>query len=310
MIGQKKRFVESNKICQHCGARLVKKSNRDRHVAKIHRDEPLALLKSVQDAEEGELHEEVRNTLTPEQIIATTDDVVESNGMVSNVNESEVVFDASIDEQEVVFDISVDEEPVINNDETMTDILAELNTIHEQQTKCCENTFITKVMEKISGDLKDRFTKHNAAKFLFDSLGDLINDTSFISWLSQRLNYQPCRLQQIIKNYIQSENHKARHSLSANTRQKIYNFWLKPENSITSTDCRSGRDEVRISKRKYLEEYRHVQSIQDENIEMKQITLKKQEQKKLTCMPSVWFIHNLFESCLICLKRKKTENAH
>ena len=202
VIAQKKRSVESNKICQHCGARFVKKLNRDRHVAKIHRDEPLAPLISMQDAEEGELHEEVRSTLTPEQIIATTDDVVENNDMVSNGNESEVVFDASIDEQEVVFDISVDEEPVINNDETMTDILAELNAIHEQRTKCCESTFVTKVMEKISADLKDRFTKHNAAKFLVDSLGDLINDTYFISWLSQRLNYQSCRSQQIITKLV------------------------------------------------------------------------------------------------------------
>lgn len=87
-------------------------------------------------------------------------------------------------------------------------------------------------------------------------------------------------MQQIIKNYILSENHEARHSLSANTHQKIYNFWLKPENSITSTDHRSGRDEVKISKRKYLEEYRHAQSIQDENIEMKEITLKKTGTKK------------------------------
>ena len=310
VIAQEKRSVESNKICQHCGARFVKKSNRDRHVAIIHRDEPLAPLMSIQGAEEGELHEEVGSTLTPEQIIAATDDVIENNGMVSNVDESEVVFDASIGEQEVVFYISVDEEPVVNNDETMVDILAELSTIHEQGTKCCENTFITKVVEKISADLKGRFAKHNAAKFLVDSLGDLIKDTNFKSWLSQRLNYQPCRLQQIIKNYIQSENYKARHSLSANTHQKIYNFWLKPENSVTSTDRRSGRDEVRISKRKYLEEYRHLQSIQDENKEIKEITLKKTGTKKLTCMPSVWFIHNLFESCLICLKRKKAKNAH
>ena len=100
--------------------------------------------------------------------------------------------------------------------------------------------------EKISADSKDRFTKHNAVKFLVESLEDLTNDTYFIPWLSQRLNYQRCRLQQIIKNYILSENHEARHSLSANTHQKIYNFWLKPENSITSTDHRSGRDEVKI----------------------------------------------------------------
>ena len=134
--------------------------------------------------------------------------------------------------------------------------------------------------EKISADSKDRFTKHNAVKFLVESLEDLTNDTYFIPWLSQRLNYQRCRLQQIIKNYILSEIHKIRHSPFVNTDQKRYNIWSKPENLITSTDRRSGRDKVRISKRKYLEEYRHVQSIQDENIEMKEIKLKKTGTKK------------------------------
>ena len=79
--------------------------------------------------------------------------------MVSNKNESEVVFYASIDEQQVVFDASANEEPVINNDETVAEILTELNSIYDKRTQFCENTVITKVMEKISVDLKYRFTK-------------------------------------------------------------------------------------------------------------------------------------------------------
>ena len=103
-------------------------------------------------------------------------------------------------------------------------------------------------MEKMSAGLKDRFTKHNATKFVVESLGDLINDRYFIPWLSQRLNYQSCRLQQIIKIYIQSENHISRHSLLqplAKTRK--FNYY--------STDGRSGRDQARISERKYLGQY-------------------------------------------------------
>ena len=88
-------------------------------------------------------------------------------------------------------------------------------------------------MEKMSADLKGRFTKHNATKFVVESLGDLINDRYFIPWLSQGLNCQSCRLQQIIKIYIQSENHISRHSLYVNTHQKICSLWLKPENLIT-----------------------------------------------------------------------------
>ena len=87
----------------------MKKSNRNRHVTKIHRDEPLTRLMSIQDAEEEELHEAVGSTSTPEQIVVETGDVIKNNGLISNVNESEVVFDGSIDEQQVVFDISADE---------------------------------------------------------------------------------------------------------------------------------------------------------------------------------------------------------
>ena len=108
-IAKKKSSIENNKICQHCGSSFVKKSNRNRHVTKIHRDEPLTRLMSIQDAEEEELHEEVGSTSTPEQIVVETDDVIKNNGLISNVNESEVVFDASIDKQQVVFDISADE---------------------------------------------------------------------------------------------------------------------------------------------------------------------------------------------------------
>ena len=72
---------------------------------------------SIQHVEEGDLHEKVGRSSTPEEIIAETDDVVKYNNMVSNINESEVVQYASIDEQQVAFDTPANEEPVINNDE-------------------------------------------------------------------------------------------------------------------------------------------------------------------------------------------------
>lgn len=75
--------IENNKICQNYGGSFAIKLKRDRYVAKIYRD--------------GELHEEVGSSSIPEEIIAETDDVVKRNSMVSNINESEVVFYASID---------------------------------------------------------------------------------------------------------------------------------------------------------------------------------------------------------------------
>ena len=41
-------------------------------------------------------------------------------------------FNASTDEQQVLFYVSADKRPAIKNDETMLDILAELNTIDDQ----------------------------------------------------------------------------------------------------------------------------------------------------------------------------------
>ena len=44
---------------------------------------------------------------------------------------------------------------------------------------------------------------------------------------------------------------------------------------IPTTDRRSGRDEVRVSKMQYLREYKHLTSIEDENLEEKKVILKK-----------------------------------
>ena len=55
----------------------------------------------------------------------------------------------------------------------------------------------------------------------------------------------------------------------------------------------------RTSKRKYLEEYKHVQSIHDENIEIKEIILKKIRTKKIyvhaQCMVYTQPVQKLFD---------------
>ena len=50
----------------------------------------------------------------------------------------------------------------------------------------CDNTFITKAMEKVSADLKVRFTKYNAAKFIAESLRDLTNVMTSVSYTGSR----------------------------------------------------------------------------------------------------------------------------
>lgn len=118
----------------------------------------------------------------------------------------------------------------------LQNIVAELKLLHSQIEQKFENTFITKTAAKLSTDLRYRKSQHYAAEFIVESFGDMNNDNSFISWLAQKLNYQKCRLQQISKAYLQSQKSKPSRSLPENTQQKIYEFWLLPENSIMSTN--------------------------------------------------------------------------
>ena len=112
----------------------------------------------------------------------------------------------------------------------------------------------------------------------------MVNDKSFISWPAQKLNHQKCRLEQVLKAYLQSQKSKSRRSLPDNTQQKIYEFCLLPENSIMSTNRRSGRDEIRISTLKYLKDHKHFELINDKNLTEKEVVLRKRGTiKKYIC---------------------------
>ena len=59
---------------------------------------------------------------------------------------------------------------------------------------------------------------------------------------------------------------------------------MLPENSIMSTDRRSGRDEVRISSLKYLKDYKHFELTNDEDLTEKEVVLRKSgTMKKYIC---------------------------
>ena len=159
-------------------------------------------------------------------------------------------------------------------------------------------------------DLRCRKSQHCAAQFIVESFGDMINDNLFISWLRQKLNYQKCRLEQILKGYFQSQKSKSRRSLPDNTQQKNYEFWFLPENSIMITDRRSGRDEVRISTLKYLKDYKHFELTNDENLTEKEVVLRKSGTIKNISMVNEWFILSLSDKCFNHLPKKKVNVGH
>lgn len=92
----------------------------------------------------------------------------------------------------------------------LQNIVAELKLLRSQIEQKFENTFITKTAAKLSTDLRYRKSQHCAA--------------------AEKLNYQKCRLQQISKAYLKSQKSNPSRSLPENTQQKIYEFWLLPEN--------------------------------------------------------------------------------
>ena len=74
--------------------------------------------------------------------------------------------------------------------------------------------------------------KKAAVKLLIESLGNLLSDNKFLSWLASKLDYFPSRLKTRIDNH---EKVFLPHScLSNDVLKEIYHFWIK--NSIPSTD--------------------------------------------------------------------------
>ena len=102
--------------------------------------------------------------------------------------------------------------------------------------------------------------KKAAVKLLIESLGNLLSDNKFLSWLASKLDYFPSRLKTRIDNH---ERVFLPHScLSNDVLKEIYHFWIK--NSIPSTDRGSGRDEMCITKMKYNHFHKHTLDFEDE----------------------------------------------
>ena len=151
------------------------------------------------------------------------------------------------------------------HNETSFSIGIEIAKMAEECDHVFENRFKESVLMKIKSDLKGRFFKHNAAKFLDETFGEALNDDLFLRWLAKNLDYKTYRLKALLKSYKQQQT---RHAFS-DDKQQIYDYWLNEKISIPTTDCISGRDEIKIGKLQYWREYKHLPNIQDDNIVFK-----------------------------------------
>ena len=145
------------------------------------------------------------------------------------------------------------------HNETSFSIGIELAKMAEELDHIFGNRFKESVLMKIKSDLKGRFFKHNAAKFFDEDFGEAVNDNRFLRWLAKSLDYKTYRLRALLKSYKQQQ--QTRHALSDDKHQQIYDYWLNKKVSIPTTDRRSGRDEIKIGKFQYLQEYKHLANI-------------------------------------------------
>ena len=160
------------------------------------------------------------------------------------------------------------------NDGEEFNFLQDLEKMAQQREMDHEKLFKNKVLTKLGEDIKSRTSKRSAAKFLYDSFGESLNDYTFIRWLAKKLELKPCRLKDIVNNAY--KEFAPRHSMPSTFHQGILNYWFKEENSIISNDRRNGRDVVRIPKLTYLSQYG---GLSDPNIE-EDVLLKKTNKVK------------------------------
>ena len=71
----------------------------------------------------------------------------------------------------------------------------------EKRENTFEKTFKERVLLKFESDLKNRFYKQSAAKFLHETFGaEMLHDDNFLRWFAKRLDYKMYRLRNILAN--------------------------------------------------------------------------------------------------------------
>ena len=166
------------------------------------------------------------------------------------------------------------------------DLIDELHQRRESRRHFYEEQFQTSVFKMIENDFKNKFHKHNVVRYPIDIFGEILYDMKFVSWFCDKINYRTYRLKVLIENYQREKRFQPRNSLDPIIYKEIYSFWNHSENSIISTDCRSGRNEIKISKFNNLIQYKHFQNIEDINIKEQEVTHKDRKQEDLYNCPA------------------------
>ena len=247
-INKQKDSVANNKICPDCGEEFLKKSNRDRHFKQFHSEkvEEHGVLPTMVDI--------------PNEAVLTIDDVEPLNDMPQSSNDVLHTNDV-VDNVDVVDTIDV----ASTNDVTdsMEEHLNVVGSSHESLKTTVKRSRLESVISKITRNIDHSFTlnqcvieklkldlknnKNEATSYMQGCFGEMLDDDSFLTWLSSAVGYKPNRLKRILSDKQPNRRNSAK--LPPSCHQEIYNFWL--ENSITSTD--STNNLKRITKKAFLQ---------------------------------------------------------
>ena len=154
-------------------------------------------------------------------------------------------------------------EPLDMNESLGESITKERAVREKEKTKNHEEDFPALIIKKNQGWYQKSTYKKAAVVLLIESFGNLLSGNKFLSWLANELDYFPSRLKTLL-----IHNHEKiflpRNCLPNDVLKEIYQFWIK--NSISSTDSKSGRDEMCITKMKCMHVHKHTLDFEEENI--------------------------------------------
>ena len=214
-----------NKNFSLCGMTFGKKSNRDRHIKSVHRNdiiqpvlsitEPLIPKASTDPPDELNVSIISDDGIALEQSMSMIDFETPIFEMYDTVLSQDAAEAAYSDDQQrtdtLDGNVEIDiEMPIIQpscdleypaddiHEDIQIDIVEELLQREQNREEIYEQLFKDKVLKKMQVALKTRHFRHATAKYLHDAFGDTLNDNQFIHWLARKLELRSCRMRDIM----------------------------------------------------------------------------------------------------------------
>ena len=192
-IVDRKKQVKKNRRCRYCGATFVRKSNCDRHIQKQHPNENET---PHQDGNDDLIIDDFE--MIPTQTI-DLDPMMELR--VGNSVETQGDFEEPEEQIDQLAEDRNDDDIIDENTQetveadslnqkNLGDVIVELDNLYQKRQAQFQGTFLTKILRKVTADLKDNQKRNEALGFLVHVAGHNLNDKRFIQFLSENVGYK------------------------------------------------------------------------------------------------------------------------